>query len=65
MLVIMQFPIAGGTVWIENTGGKTDMVLTCTLYRGKVMGILGEGCRGGSCQERGNGEGLKGGIWMR
>ena len=30
------------------------------MYRGKMMGILGEGCRGWSCQERGNGEGLKG-----
>ena len=26
--------------------------------------ILGEGCRGWSCQERGNEEGQKGGLWM-
>ena len=30
-------------------------------YGGKMMGILGDGC---SCQERGNGEGQKGGLWM-
>ena len=33
-------------------------------YGGKMMGILGEGCWGWSCQERGNGEGQKGGLWM-
>ena len=34
------------------------------MYGGKMMGILGEGCWGRSCQERGNGEGQKGGLWM-
>ena len=34
------------------------------MYWGKMMGILGEGCWGWSCQERGNGEGQKGGLWM-
>ena len=29
------------------------------MYGGKMMGILGEGCGGWSCQERGNGEGQK------
>ena len=33
-------------------------------FGGKMMGILGEGCWGWSCQERGNGEGQKGGLWM-
>ena len=34
------------------------------MYGGKMMGILREGCWGWSCQERGNGEGQKGGLWM-
>ena len=34
------------------------------IYGGKMMGILGEGCWGWSCQERGNGEGRKSGLWM-
>ena len=33
-------------------------------YGGKIMGILGDGCWGWSCQERGNGEGQKGGLRM-
>ena len=33
-------------------------------YGGKMIGVLGEGCWGWSCQERGNGEGQKGGLWM-
>ena len=28
------------------------------------MGILGEGYRVSNCQDRVNGKGLKGGIWM-
>ena len=34
------------------------------IFGGKIMGILGEGCWGWSCQERGNGEGQTGGLWM-
>ena len=33
-------------------------------YGGNMMGILGEGCWGWCCQERGTGEGHKGGLWM-
>ena len=46
----------------ENTWGKTEGVWS---YRWKRMGILGEWCWGWNCQERGNGEGLKEGLWMR
>ena len=35
------------------------------MYRGKMLGILGEGCWRWSCQERVNGWGLKRGLWMR
>ena len=31
----------------------------------KMMGILGEGCCGWNCIERGNGEGQRGAIRMR
>ena len=34
------------------------------MYGGKMLGILGEGCWGWSCQERGNWEGQKGCLWM-
>ena len=35
------------------------------MYWWKTLDILGEGRWQWSCQERGNGEGLKGGLWMR
>ena len=59
--LVHQRDSAIGTVWRENTRqdwGGMDM------YGGKMMGILGEGCWWWSCQERGNGEGLKG-CWER
>ena len=32
------------------------------MYGGQIMGILGEGCRGWSCKEKGNGEGQHVGL---
>ena len=60
---VHQRDSAGGAVWRGSTRGKTEVVRTCTEER--CRGILGEGCWRRSCQERGNGEGLKGGLWMR
>ena len=34
------------------------------MYGGNMMGVLGDGCCGWSCQEVGNGESQKGGLWM-
>ena len=59
---VHQRDSTGGTVLRENTkrqdGGGMDM------YRGKMMGILGEECWGWNCQERGNGEGQNRCLWM-
>ena len=48
-----------GTTDVRQRTGK---MVVC-IYGGKMMGILGEGCWGRNCQERGND--IKGGLWMR
>ena len=55
-----------GTAQVGTFGEKTReaRLRWYGTYRGKMMGILGGGCGGWSCQERGNGEGQKGGLWM-
>ena len=54
-----------GTGAVERSLGEGGM----NMYEGKMIGIIGEGCRGWSCQEGGNGDGKKGGlrmwIWLR
>ena len=57
-----------GTAQVGKFGDKTREAILrwygVDTYGGKMMGILGKGCWGWSCQERGNGEGQKGGLWM-
>ena len=52
----------GGKVWRKHERQDWDGMDT---FGGKMMGILGEGCWGWNCQERGNGEGHKGGLWWK
>ena len=52
---------AHGMVWRKH---KRQDWSGLDMYGGKMMGILGKGCREWSCQERGHGEGQKGGLWM-
>ena len=53
-----------GTAQAGRFGEKTRDWGGMDMYWGKMMGILGEGCWEWSCQERGNGEGQKGDLWM-
>ena len=54
----------GGTVWRENTRGKTEVVWTCTEERWCMYWNIGRRMLRMELPEEETGEGQKGGLWM-